>query len=421
MLLLGGGGREHALGWKLSQSGLIDELISCPGNPGLATLGPTITDTDPTSGTAVVALAQQMDIDIVVIGPEAPLAAGVADALRKASIPVFGPGADGAMLESSKSFAKEVMESAGVPTAAARTFTDREEARGFVMREAGPYVVKANGLAAGKGVLVTKSQDEALAWVDACLIGEFADDNPAVVVEEWMDGEEVSVFFLCSGGAAVPLEPARDYKRLSDGDHGPNTGGMGAYSPVDDLPADLVDWTLNAVALPTLHELDRRGIEYVGFLYVGLMLTADGPRVVEFNCRLGDPETQTLMPRLESDLLAAVIDGLEHDFANTNLRWSHTATVNVVVAAAGYPTEPRKGNTIEGLTRIDDTECVVFHAGTRIEDTNLVTFGGRIVNIVGIGTTITEARSRAYRGVSRLAIDGSQHRSDIGQQREDTQ
>ena len=287
VLLLGGGGREHALGWKFAQSDLLAELISCPGNPGLASVGSIVSDVNPVDTNAVVALAKEKGADLVVVGPEAPLAAGVADALSAAGIPVFGPTAAGAMLESSKSFAKDVMAAAGVPTASSSTFTDRNLAVGHLEGSSGPFVVKADGLAAGKGVLVTDSVADASDWVDECLGGRFGSAGSSVVIEEFLDGDEVSVFFLCSKGEAVPFEPARDYKRLLDGDRGPNTGGMGSFSPVAGLPTDLVEWTRSEVVAPTLAELAARGVGYTGFLYVGLILTPAGPKVIEFNVRLG--------------------------------------------------------------------------------------------------------------------------------------
>jgi phosphoribosylamine--glycine ligase len=412
VLLLGGGGREHAIGWKLSQSPLLDHLTSCPGNPGLRGLGDIVENVDITDPGAVLRLATDLSTDLVVIGPEAPLAAGVADTLRAAGVAVFGPGAEGARLESSKTFAKLVMERAHVPTAAARTFTDRGTALDYLTSVDGPYVVKADGLAAGKGVLVSDSLDAARAWVDDCLTGRFAGAGASVVIEEYMDGDEVSVFYLCAGGIAVPLEPARDYKRLSDGDIGPNTGGMGAYSPVEDLPLDLVQWTTAHVADPTLAQLASMGIEYTGFLYVGLMLTDAGPRVVEFNCRLGDPETQAVLPRLESDLLQALYEAVTTGLAGVSLEWSKSATVNVVLATSGYPDAPRKGDQIT----FDELPAgtIMFHAGTRDSDGSLETSGGRVLNVVGQAGTIEDARTAAYDAVDTIKFNGMQNRTDIG-------
>ena len=412
VLLLGGGGREHAIGWKLTQSPLLEVLISCPGNPGLRELGDIVDDVDIVDPDAVRNLAIRLKADLVVIGPEAPLAAGVADILRQADIAVFGPGADGAQLESSKTFAKLVMEQAGVPTASARTFTDRSSAREHLRTSDGPYVVKADGLAAGKGVLVTGDLAAANAWVGDCHDGRFEGAGASVVIEEFMHGDEVSVFYLCADGVAVPLEPARDYKRLSDGDLGPNTGGMGAYSPVDDLPEGLVQWTTTHVAEPTLAQLGSMGIDYTGFLYVGLMLTDTGPRVVEFNCRLGDPETQVVLPRLESDLLHAMNEATNAGLVGIDLEWDDVATVNVVLAASGYPDAPRKGDriTIQNLP----ADTIVFHAGTLRSDDHLETSGGRVLNLVGQAGTIGDARTIAYEAVDAVRFNGKQYRTDIG-------
>lgn len=414
VLLLGGGGREHALGWKLTQSELLEELVSCPGNPGMTELGPIEPDVDPNDPVAVVRLARKRNIDLVVIGPEAPLAAGVADALRQADIAVFGPSAAGARLEASKTFAKDVMAAAHVPTAPAATFTTADVARKHLEGASAPYVVKADGLAAGKGVLVTDSLDDARQWVDECLDGRFGGEGAAVVIEEFLDGDELSVFFICANGKALPLQPARDYKRLSDGDEGPNTGGMGSYSPVRGLPKGIVEWTRTHVAEPTLVELANRGIDYIGFLYVGLMLTADGPKVVEFNCRLGDPETQVLMPILESDLLPILIDAAMSDLPDIDLYWDTATVVNVVLASPGYPDDPVTGHEIRMTDAVENWGALVFHAGTREEGDTLVTAGGRVLNVVGYGENMIEARMSAYNTVSTIDFTGKQYRKDIG-------
>lgn len=414
VLLLGGGGREHALGWKFSQSSEIDLLISCPGNPGLASLGDVEPDIDPNDPAAVLSLVRDRDVDFVVVGPEAPLAAGVADAIASTGVPVFGPSAAGAMLESSKSFAKEVMASAGVPTGASETFTSKAEAYEYLAQTRPPYVVKADGLAAGKGVLVTESLERANRWVDDCIDGRFGGEDAAVVIEEFLAGKELSVFFICADGEAVAFEPARDYKRLADGGAGPNTGGMGSYSPVLDISGDLVEWTTANVAKPTLEELGRRGVDYVGFLYVGLMLTLDGPKVVEFNCRLGDPETQALMPRLRSDLLAALHAAATRGLSNVTLEWTDDATVNVVLASKGYPDNPASGYDIRGLEEVAASDAIIFHAGTKTVAGKLVSSGGRVLNVVGVGSSAASARERAYAAVSLIEFTGKQFRSDIG-------
>lgn len=411
VLLIGGGGREHALGWKLAQSSLLETLISCQGNPGLAELGDVVLDVDPTDPEAIVELCAERNIDLVVVGPEAPLAAGIADALMDAETPVFGPTRSGARLESSKSFAKEVMAGAGVPTAASATFSDRESAVLHLKDSPGPYVVKADGLAAGKGVLVTDSIKDAIGWVDDCLGGKFGEAGSSVLIEDYLDGPELSIFYICADREAIPLQPARDYKRLFDGDKGPNTGGMGSFSPVENLDADLVDWTTLNVVLPTLAELASRDVDYTGFLYVGLILTNDGPRVLEFNCRLGDPETEVLMPLITSDLLVVLHAAATVGIGDHSVTWSDQAAVDVVLAAPGYPESPETGLAISGLEPFSD--ALVFHSGTRETDDGLVTAGGRVLNVVGLGRSVGEARERAYDAARRIDFAGKQFRSDI--------
>ncbi len=390
---------------------MLDRLISCPGNPGLSTLGDVVPDVDPNDASAVVTLCRSRDVSLVIVGPEAPLAAGVADALIAERIPVFGPNQAAARLESSKSFAKEIMASADVPTAPSATFTDSEAAVVHLEETTGPYVVKADGLAAGKGVLVTESLDAATAWVDKCLGGAFGDAGLSVVIEDHLDGDEVSIFYICAAGEAIPLQPARDYKRLLDGDAGPNTGGMGCFSPVADIDDGLVDWTTVNVALPTLAELASRGIDYTGFLYVGLMLTSDGPKVLEFNCRLGDPEAEVLMPRITSDLLSVLKAAANEGLTGQSVTWSDGAAVDVVLAAPGYPESPVKDLTISGLGPIENV--LVFHAGTRETEGQLVSSGGRVLNVVGLGESIGDARKIAYAAVDHIDFKGKQFRTDI--------
>lgn len=414
LLLLGGGAREHAMGWKLARSPLVDTLISVPGNPGLSELGPVVDGIAPTEAGAVAALAEHHGIDLVVVGPEAPLAAGVVDTLTHHSVRVFGPGKTAARLESSKSFAKAVMQRAGVPTGAARAFTERTAAHDHLRASPGPFVVKADGLAAGKGVLVTSDLAAAKEWVDRCLAGEFGEAGRTVLIEEHLAGPEVSVFALCDGEDAVPLQPARDYKRLANGDRGPNTGGMGCYSPVDDLPPDLVDWTMEHVVGPVLGAMSSAGDPYRGFLYAGLVLTEEGPQVLEFNCRLGDPETQVVLPRLEDDLAEIILTCLDGGAGGLSLSWSSKSAVDVVLAAAGYPESPRKGDTIDGLRRAQEMEGVlVFHAGTAAQEGRLVTKGGRVLNVVGTGASVREARDLAYAAADHIRFPGKQYRTDI--------
>jgi len=415
VLLIGGGGREHAIGWKLTQSSLLDGLISLPGNPGLASLG-AVVPADPTDPDEVLSVALANAVDLVVVGPEAPLAAGVVDVLADVGVPAFGPTSAGARLESSKAYAKDVMRRAGVPTAASRSFTDIAAAETHIDTHAAPYVVKADGLAAGKGVLVTPDADAAKAWARLCLAGGFGPAGETVVIEEHLDGREVSVFAICDGTTAVPLAPARDYKRLRDGDIGPNTGGMGSFSPVADLPADLVADTMKRVIAPVLATLHEEGVAYRGFLYVGLMLTEEGPQVLEFNCRLGDPETQVVLPRLEGDLVAILADAAGGTLADEPLRWRETAAVDVVLAAPGYPEAPETGAPIDGLDIIADrSDVLVFHAGTRLTHNGLVTAGGRVLNVVGVGPDVASARQTAYTAAEQIHFEGKHVRKDIGE------
>jgi phosphoribosylamine--glycine ligase len=411
VLILGAGGREHAIGWKVAQSPLLGQLVSCPGNPGLADIGDVVTDVDPSDPQGVVGLCRDRSIDLVVVGPEGPLAAGVADALRSAGIPVFGPNSDAARIESSKSFAKEIMASARVPTAKSAEYFDRESAVARLEEMDGPYVVKADGLAAGKGVLVTRSLEQAVAWAGECIGGRFGAAGESVIIEDYLDGAEVSIIYMCAAGEALPLAPARDYKRLSDNGEGPNTGGMGSYSPVTDIPESLVEWSTANVAIPVLNELKRRGIGYTGFLYVGLMLTDDGPQVLEFNCRLGDPEAQAILPRLESDFLEVLAAGAKDELAGRTLEWSPKVSVDVVLAAPGYPENPGVGMAIIGLDKV--SEALVFHAGTAATPTGLVTAGGRVINVVGVADTFVEAREAAYAAADLVQFRGVQFRTDI--------
>jgi phosphoribosylamine---glycine ligase len=402
VLLLGSGGREHALATGLADDPAVTALVVAPGNPGIADIAEVRPGVDCTDPLAVAALAVDLRADLVVVGPEAPLVAGVADAVRAKGVACFGPSAAAARLEGSKAFAKEVMSAAGVPTARSRTCTDPASAAAALDGFGPPYVVKNDSLAAGKGVLVTDDRDAALAHAAAC---------GRVVVEEYLDGPEVSLFALCDGTTAVPLLPAQDFKRIGDGDTGPNTGGMGAYAPLPWAPPDLVTRVMDTVVHPTLAEMARRGTPYTGALYVGLALTADGPKVVEFNCRLGDPETQVELALLATPpaaLLHAVATGRLAD--HPPLRWHPGAAVCVVIASAGYPQAPRTGDVITGADRPG-----VLHAGTarRPSDGALISAGGRVLAATATGPDLAAAREAAYDLIGGVVLPGGQHRTDI--------
>ncbi|SEE63544.1 phosphoribosylamine--glycine ligase [Ruania alba] len=411
ILLIGSGAREHALARSLAADPETTSLIVAPGNPGTAQIATTMS-VDANSPDAVADLAREVRADLVVIGPEAPLVAGVADAVRAAGIAVFGPNGDAATLEGSKAFAKEVMAAAAVPTAMAHVCRTMDEVTSALDAFGPPYVVKDDGLAAGKGVVVTEDRQAALAHAQACV----GDDRAGVVIEEFLDGPEISLFCLADGETVVPLAPAQDFKRLGDGDTGPNTGGMGAYSPLPWAPEDLVDEVVERVALPTVQELARRGTPFVGLLYCGLALTSRGLRVVEFNARFGDPETQVVLARLESSLATALHAAATGSLAQLpELRWSSGAAVTVVLAAHGYPGQVRKGDEITGTDAAEELAGVhVLHAGTATNDGGaLVAAGGRVLSVVGQGEDISAARAAAYAGVERISLEGGQYRTDI--------
>ena len=403
VLLIGGGGREHALALGLAADPAVDHLTAAPGNPGIADVA-ELHAVDPANPEDVAALAVELQADLVVVGPEAPLVAGVADAVRAKGIACFGPSKAAARLEGSKSFAKEVMAAAHVPTAQAVTATDAETAAAALDRFGAPYVVKNDGLAAGKGVVVTDDRAVALAHAQEC---------GRVVIEEYLDGPEVSLFVVTDGETAVPLMPAQDFKRIGDGDTGPNTGGMGAYTPLPWAPPTLVDDVMTSVVEPTLKEMQRRGTPFAGLLYVGLALTSRGLRVVEFNARFGDPETQSVLALLETPLA-----GLLHAAATGTLashpplRWRPGASVTVVVASAGYPASARSGDIITGADRPG-----IIHAGTarRVMDGALVSSGGRVLCGTAVGPDLASARAAAYTLVEGITMDGAQYRRDIAE------
>ncbi|WP_079431843.1 MULTISPECIES: phosphoribosylamine--glycine ligase [Streptomyces] len=407
VLVIGGGAREHALCRSLSLDPDVSALYCAPGNAGIAEVA-ELRPVDALDGDAVAALATELGADLVVVGPEAPLVAGVGDAVRAAGIPVFGPSGEAAQLEGSKAFAKDVMAAAGVPTARSYVCTTAEEVDAALDAFGAPYVVKDDGLAAGKGVVVTEDREAARAHAAGC---------DRVVIEEYLDGPEVSLFAITDGVTVLPLQPAQDFKRALDGDEGPNTGGMGAYSPLPWADPKLVEEVLETVLQPTVDELRHRGTPFSGLLYAGLALTGRGTRVIEFNARFGDPETQVVLARLRTPL-AGVLLGAANGTLDTlpPLTWSDEAAVTVVIASHNYPGTPRTGDPIEGLAEVaaeDGPEAYVLHAGTRREGDSVVSAGGRVLSVTATGTDLAQARERAYKAVARIRLDGSQHRTDI--------
>lgn len=417
ILVLGGGGREHAISWALAKSPRCTELYVAPGNGGTANIARNVKDLNAEDAQAVLAFAQAHNIELVVIGPEAPLVAGVADVLREAGIPVFGPDAQGAQLEGSKTYSKRFMDVNGIPTARYQSFTDAASARAYCEELGAPLVVKADGLAAGKGVVVAETLDMALDAVEACFDGSFGDAGQTVVVEEMLTGPECSLLAFVSNGKAFCMAPAQDHKRAYDGDLGPNTGGMGVYSPVpivtEEEMATMISIMEQSAAATAKDPFEN---DYRGCLYGGFMLTPEGPKVLEFNARFGDPETQVVLPRLEGDLvniMLAVAEGRPEDIV---LSWSDKWAVSVVLASEGYPGPYEKGKVILGLEEAQDLDgVIVFHAGTALNpDGELITAGGRVLNVVALGDTFEEARNRAYEACELIKFEGVQYRSDIG-------
>ena len=414
ILLIGSGGREHALAWKLSLSPLCEKLFIAPGNPGTAQHGSNVV-LDVADHRAVIDFCRVMGIGFVVVGPEAPLVAGLVDDLTAAGIKAFGPSREAARLEGSKAFTKDLCAEFGIPTAAYRRFTDAGAAKAYVQGCGVPIVVKAGGLADGKGVVVAATFEEAEAAIDLMIGGGLGAAGAEVVIEAFLDGEEASFFALCDGATAIPFGTAQDHKRAFDGDQGPNTRGMGAYSPASALTPELQDRAMREIIAPTLAGMKARGAPYRGILYAGLMLTESGPQLIEYNARLGDPETQVLLPRLASDLVAALLAACDGALNGMSLHWTDQAALTVVMAAQGYPGAVEKGSQIRGIDRAEALDGVmVFHAGTRRDGDRITAQGGRVLNVTALGATISQAQARAYEAVDRIDWPQGFCRRDIG-------
>lgn len=415
VLVIGSGGREHALAWKLAQSAKVTRVLVAPGNPGTAR-EPKLQNVAVTAVPDLVELARKEQVGFTVVGPEAPLAAGVVDAFRAAGLPIFGPTKAAAQLESSKDFAKQFLVRHKIPTAKYQTFSDAAAAHAYIDAEGAPIVIKADGLAAGKGVVVAMTADEAHAAIDMMLLdNRMGDAGARVVIEEFMEGEEASFIVMADGRHALPLATSQDHKRLRDGDQGPNTGGMGAYSPAPVVTPEVHARVMREIIHPTLAGMTADGLPYTGFLYAGLMIDGAGKaRVVEFNCRMGDPETQPIMMRLKTDLADLVEAAIAGRLDKVEAEWDRRFALGVVLAAAGYPDNPRKGDVISGLPASSPEDTHVFHAGTAEQDGKVVTSGGRVLCVTAVGDNVKLAQKRAYEVADGIHFDGRQYRRDIG-------
>ncbi|MBY0225659.1 MAG: phosphoribosylamine--glycine ligase [Hyphomicrobium sp.] len=414
VLLIGSGGREHALAWKLAKSPLLTTLYCAPGNPGIAEVA-TCVAIDISDHAGVVAFCREKDVSFVVVGPEGPLVGGLTDALAGEGIAHFGPSRKAAMLEGSKGYTKDLCREHGIPTAAYGRFADAEAAKAYLATQRFPIVVKADGLAAGKGVVIAGSRSEAEEAIDACFAGAFGAAGAEVVVEEFLEGEEASFFALCDGQNVLAMASAQDHKRVGEADTGPNTGGMGAYSPAPVMTPDMIERTMADIVRPTVAAMAARGTPFKGVLFAGLMITADGPKLIEYNVRFGDPETQVLMLRLKSDLLAAMLATAGGVLDSFDLQWSDDAALTVVFAAEGYPGTPKKGTEIRGLEAARAIEGVeIFHAGTKAVDGRIVADGGRVLAVTARGRTVADAQARAYQAIDRIDWPGGFFRRDIG-------
>lgn len=414
ILLIGSGGREHALAWKISQSKHADKLYVVPGNPGIAQFAECVSGVSIEDNDAIVALAKEKNIGLVVVGPEVPLVNGVVDALTAAGIKAFGPTKNAAELEGSKVYAKVVMRRYKIPTARSEVFGDPSRAHVYVRQMRQPFAIKADGLAAGKGVILTKTVDEAIEAIDLLMKEKaFGDAGNRVVIEEFMEGEEASVLAFTDGETIVAMPASQDHKRVNDGDEGLNTGGMGAYAPAPVMTPELSERVMEEILKPTIEGMKKEGRPYKGCLYAGLMITAKGPKVVEFNARFGDPETQVVLPLLKSDLVEVMLACVDGKLAETKIEWSDEAAVSVVMASGGYPGDYEKGKAIQGVKDAEAAGTLVFHAGTAEKDGGLVTAGGRVLNVVGVAKDIPEAVKKSYAGVEKISFEGMHYRKDI--------
>ncbi len=413
VLLIGSGGREHALAWKIAASPMLTKLYAAPGNPGICEHAECVV-LDLDDHETIAAFAKLMAIDLVVVGPEAPLVAGLADVLAAHGIRVFGPSAAAARLEGSKGFTKDLCARFDIPTAAYQRFNNAPKAKGYIRKIGVPIVIKADGLAAGKGVTVATKLEEAFAAVDDCFEGGFGAAGAEVVVEAYLEGEEVSFFCLCDGKTALPFGTAQDHKRVGDGDTGPNTGGMGAYSPAPVLTQELVDEVMHTIIEPTMRGMAEMGTPFTGVLYAGLMLTASGPKLIEYNTRFGDPECQVLMMRLKDDLLVLLDAAADRQLAHMSVRWRNEIALTVVMAADGYPAAPRKGSVIRGLEAAAGEAVEIFHAGTAKAGGELVANGGRVLNVTALAPTLSAARHMVYGAIDRIDWPEGFCRRDIG-------
>lgn len=415
VLLIGSGGREHALAWKIAASPLLTKLYASPGNPGIGREAELV-KLDITDHVAVAAFCKDKAIDLVVVGPEGPLVAGIADDLRAQGIRVFGPSKAAARLEGSKGFTKDLCARYNIPTAAYGRFGDLASAQAYVEKMGAPIVIKADGLAAGKGVTVAMTIEEARAALAACFDGSFGTAGAEVVVEEFMTGEEASFFCLCDGVTALPFGTAQDHKRVADGDTGPNTGGMGAYSPAPVMTPEMIDRTMREIIEPTMRGMAELGAPFSGVLFAGLMITGNGPKLIEYNTRFGDPECQVLMMRLKDDLLVLLNASADGQLGHMSVRWRDEAALTVVMAARGYPAAPEKGSVIRGVEEASKDGVQIFHAGTAINSGALVANGGRVLNVTAIGKTVGEAQKKAYAAIDKIDWPQGFCRRDIGWQ-----